>query len=134
MATTSVARYALDLSDARSVKAVEIAASAGQRIKARTADGTKPYGVPAQSEAGKYYLANGRECECPDSARRLLPCKHVLAVRLHCATVKAHRPRQQRRAPAPALASTVTDAALAAQRAHDAELAAKYVSIFGGDA
>src|SRR5690349_4384416 len=119
MAQTTVAPFRLDLTDPRSIKAVEIAATAGQWLKVRTTDGQKLYGVPAQSEPGRYYLANCRECECPDFTRRLLPCKHVLAVRLHCATVKAHRPRQTRRGPAPVVVAetTVTDAALAAERA-----------------
>jgi hypothetical protein len=91
-------------------KAVEIAAGAGQWLKCRTEDGAKAYGVPSQCQAGRYYLVTCESCDCPDLQRNGLsgsrighagihtPCKHVLAVRLHCELVKARqRPRRPRR-------------------------------------
>ena len=75
--------------DFRSFKAAEIAATAGQWLKCRTADGSKRYGVPSQSVAGLYYLADTRFCACPDFQRRGGPCKHVLAVRTWVAQVRA---------------------------------------------
>ena len=41
--------------DLRSIKAVEIAAGAGQWLRCRTADGHKAYGVPSQHTTGRYY-------------------------------------------------------------------------------
>jgi len=39
--------------DPRSIKAIEIAASAGQWLKCRLADGAKAYGVPSQCTPGR---------------------------------------------------------------------------------
>jgi predicted nucleic acid-binding Zn finger protein len=75
-------------SDPRSLKAIEIATGAGQWAKAYLPDGTKCYAVPS-SEYGAFYLANLRACTCPDFAERRQPCKHLLAVRLHCERVRA---------------------------------------------
>jgi hypothetical protein len=74
--------------DPRSIKAVEIAARAGQWLKCRGADGQKAYGIPSQRTPGLYYLANTQTCSCPDFERRQEACKHVLAVRLHCTLVR----------------------------------------------
>ena len=65
--------------DPRSLKALEIACSAGQWLKCRAADGSKRYGSPSQSVAGLYYLADTRSCTCPDFQRRGAPCKHIVA-------------------------------------------------------
>lgn len=81
-------------SDLRSIKAVEIAAGAGQWLKCRLADGRKAYGVPSQHATGYYYVTDCRACTCPDYQRRKEACKHVLAVRLHCTLARAHE-RQQ---------------------------------------
>jgi uncharacterized Zn finger protein len=79
--------------DPRSAKAIEIASSAGQWLKCRTADGSKRYGVPSQSVAGRYYLTDTRTCTCPDFQRHGGPCKHSAAVRLHVARIRAERAR-----------------------------------------
>jgi SWIM zinc finger len=81
--------------DPRSIKAVEIAAGAGQWLKCHTRDGSKRYGVPSQSAAGLHYLADCHTCTCQDFARRQQPCKHVLAVRLHVAGVRAQQTRRE---------------------------------------
>jgi hypothetical protein len=87
--------------DPRTIKALEIAAGAGQWIKCRTRDGDKAYGVPSQCQPGRYYLTDSQSCTCVDFKRYGLSparvgqggnhhaCKHVLAVRLYCELVKA---------------------------------------------
>jgi hypothetical protein len=98
--------------DPRSIKAIEIAAGAGQWLKCHTADGQKAFGVPSQCRgtAGRYYLVDGQTCTCEDFKRSGLsperrglagyhgPCKHILAVRLHCELVKASRQQTSSRA------------------------------------
>jgi len=83
--------------DSRSIKAVEIAAGAGQWLKCRLADGHKAYGVPSQHTPGQYHVADCQACSCPDFQRRQDACKHVLAVRLHCALARAQQRRQHLR-------------------------------------
>jgi SWIM zinc finger len=78
--------------DARSIKAIEIAAGAGQWLKCRTSDGRKAYGVPSQRHLAHFHLVDCTSCTCPDFQRRQEACKHVLAVRLHCELVKATQP------------------------------------------
>jgi len=82
--------------DPRSIKAVEIAAGAGQWLKCRLADGGKAYGIPSQRMPGQYHVTGSQACSCPDFQRRGVPCKHVLAVRLHCALVRAQQTQQRR--------------------------------------
>jgi hypothetical protein len=97
--------------DPRTIKALEIAATAGQWLKCRTRDGQKAYGVPSQCSADVYYLVDSQLCTCADFKRNGLSgarigqvgehrvCKHVLAVRLHCELVKAQesvRPSRRR--------------------------------------
>ena len=97
--------------DPRSIKAIEIAASAGQWLKCRSVDGQKAFGVPSQCKASRYYLVTCSSCDCQDFRRNGLsgarlghagehrPCKHVLAVRLYCELAKAQkaRPASRRR-------------------------------------
>ena len=81
--------------DKRSLKAVELAAEAGQWAKCRTRDGRKAFGVPGQSAAGHYYLTTQASCTCPDAQRHEgMACKHQLAVRLHVALVKAQQRKE----------------------------------------
>lgn len=87
----------IDSDEPRSIKAVEIAGSACQWLKLRSVDGRKAYGIPSQRHAGVYHLTDCQTCTCYDYRRRQQPCKHVLAVRLHCALVSAHPPRSVRR-------------------------------------
>jgi predicted nucleic acid-binding Zn finger protein len=75
--------------DPRSRKAVALAETAGQWLKCRTRDGRKAFGVTSQSVPGHYYLVDLRTCTCPDARLRGTPCKHVAAVRLYCAQVRA---------------------------------------------
>ena len=76
--------------DPRSIKAVGIAATSGQWLKRRTTAGKK-YGIPAQSRPGHFYSVDMRTCDCPDFDRRGGPCKHVLAVHIHVARVRAQQ-------------------------------------------
>ena len=95
-------------SDPRSVKVLAILADSGQWLKLRTHDGRKYYGVTSQSEPGRFYAADCYGCDCPDFLKRLesgrasFPCKHMLAVQLHCARVNGRKARldaaRQRRA------------------------------------
>jgi len=78
--------------DKRTAKAVEIAADAGQWLCCRTRDGRKFFGIPSQANPDRIYFVTRDACTCPDAAwAPLLMCKHQLAVRLHCAAVRAHR-------------------------------------------
>ncbi len=78
--------------DSRTVKAFEIAADAGQWLRWRTRDGRKFFAIPSQANPHRYYFVTRDACTCPDFQRTPeLLCKHTLAVRLHCAAVRAHR-------------------------------------------
>jgi hypothetical protein len=94
--------------DPRSIKAIEIAAGAGQWLKCHTADGAKAYGIPSQCKAGLYYLVTSQSCGCQDARRHSRQaCKHVLSVRLFCELVKAQQaqPKLRHRLPAHATAA-----------------------------
>jgi SWIM zinc finger len=71
--------------DPRTIKALEIAASAGQWLKCRTADGRKAYGIRSRRDADHIYFVTRSHCDCQDFQRRQQACKHILAVELHCA-------------------------------------------------
>ena len=106
-----MAHVTISSDDPRSIKALEIAAGAGQWLRCRTHDGRTVFGVPSQSREGVYYLVDGERCTCHDfkhnglSRPRLgatglhAPCKHLLAVRLYCELVRAQnaRPLDRRR-------------------------------------
>ncbi len=78
--------------DKRAIKAFEIAADAGQWLKCRTRSGRKFFGIPSQADPSRIYFTTRDACTCPDAARApMLQCKHQLAVRLHCAAVRARR-------------------------------------------
>lgn len=137
----SAAAFLLDLSDSRGLKAIEIAASAAAWTQGRLKDGTKFYAIPGS--AGHVYWTNLARCTCPDFERRLQPCKHVQAVKLHCARVRAHQPRQARtrRAsarPAAAPLARVQVAkpakALPALAPETLALAARYDALYAEDA
>lgn len=82
--------------DPRSIHAIELAADAGQWRRWRGPDGLQVFGVPSQSQPGRYYVVTANSCDCPDFARAAESgqphaCKHVLAVRLHAELVKAQQ-------------------------------------------
>lgn len=79
----------LDLGDARTQRALVIAADAGQWAKCHTADGRKAYAIPSSRDTTRRYLATSSSCTCPDFARRGEPCKHARAVAIHVALLKA---------------------------------------------
>ena len=85
----------IDTNDSRSRKALEIAAEAGQWAKCRARDGHKLYAVPSQQDDSVRYLADLNGCTCPDFQRRQQACKHVLAIRLHCALVQVQAQRRR---------------------------------------
>ena len=78
----------------RADRARFLAAGAAQWLKCHIPAGKK-YGVPSQSQPGRYFLVDTRTCDCPDFIRRGGPCKHVLAVRLHVARVRAEQTRRE---------------------------------------
>ena len=85
--------------DPRSIRAIELAADAAQWRRWRTPDGLDVYGVPSQSQSGRFYVVTVNSCDCPDFARAAESgqphaCKHVLAVRLHAELVKAQQHAQ----------------------------------------
>jgi len=118
--------------DPRSIKAIQIAAGAGQWLKLRSFDGELGYGIPSQcaQKAGRYYLVTASECDCEDFKRNGLTrgrigeagyhgdCKHMRAVQLHDELLRAQqiRPRPRPRLPANVIA-----------------LAERYSQIFGRD-
>ena len=81
--------------DPRTIKAIEIAADAGEWEACCTDDGEAAYRVPSQGHVGRSYVVSESSCECPDfrnsdllaeqdsEAGEHRACKHVLAVRLH---------------------------------------------------
>jgi predicted nucleic acid-binding Zn finger protein len=74
--------------DPRGPKAVALATDAGQWIKCRDRNGREAYGIRS-SRGDQHYLVTGDTCTCPDFAHRDgRPCKHVLAVQLHCELVQ----------------------------------------------
>ena len=80
--------------DPRTDRARTIASGASQWLKCRTADGKKYYSVPSQTDPTRRYLVDLRSCTCPDFQRRGGPCKHMAAVRLHVALVRAEQARE----------------------------------------
>jgi predicted nucleic acid-binding Zn finger protein len=81
--------------DTRFPKAIEIAAAAGQWAKCHARDGKKLYAVPSSRDANVRHLVDGRACTCPDFQRRGQPCRHVEAVKIHCALVRAQQPKRR---------------------------------------
>jgi len=67
--------------DPRSIKSIEIAAAASQWLKCRGADGSKRYGVPSQTAAGRYYLVDLTSCTCPRRAAAPQPAVQTPACR-----------------------------------------------------
>lgn len=95
--------FTISADDPRTIHAIELAADAGQWIVCRMPSGEDAFGVPSQSEPGRYYLVTTTSCECEDFRRNGLsperlgragehrPCKHMLAVRLHSELMRAER-------------------------------------------
>jgi predicted nucleic acid-binding Zn finger protein len=84
--------------DPRTIKAIEIAAEAGQWVPCRADDGEAAYRVPSQGHLGRFYVVTESRCDCPDFQHNDLldseagdqrACKHVLAVRLHLELTRA---------------------------------------------
>src|SRR3982074_426587 len=81
--------------DPRSIKAIEIAAEAGQWEPCCTDDGEAACRAPSQGHVGRFYAVSATRGDCPDFQRSDVlatqageaghhpACKHVLAVRLH---------------------------------------------------
>ena len=108
--------------DPRSVKAFAILADAGEWLKFTTRDGRKFYGMRSQANPDTIYSVDCYGCDCPDFLERLehgrasLPCKHVLAVQLHCARVNGRKAQLE-----------------AARRRRAAKSAPTYAEVYGSD-
>ena len=76
-------------------KVLALTSTAGQWLRCHLRDGRKAFGVPSQSTPGLYYLVDLRTCTCPDARVRGVPCKHVAAVRLHVARIRAEQARRK---------------------------------------
>ena len=107
----------LDTADTRFPKAIELAALAGQWAKCHDKTGRKFYAVPSQRDPNVRYLVDATSCTCPDFKRRGQLCKHVEAVNIHCALVRAQQAQPKRRQ----LPASVV------------ELASRHNAIFGED-
>src|SRR5258708_5631946 len=119
----------INADDPRDVKALEIAAAAGQWLKVRSIDGELAFGIPSQCRAkdGRYYVVTAASCDCEDFNRqgpgrgRIAdagmhgPCKHVRAVQLHAELVKAQQAQPKRHRQS----DRVTDPACATRGADD---------------
>jgi hypothetical protein len=102
--------FTISADDPRTIRALEIAATADQWLTFGSCDGQPAYGVPSQSEPGRTYLVTPVSCDCPDfrgnasatlsqaNADELRACKHMLAVRLYRELVRAQQ-RQPRAMP-----------------------------------
>lgn len=88
----------INADDPRTIRAIEIAAEADFWLSGRNHDGHEIFGVPSQSQPGRYYIVTESSCDCADFVQRGdAACKHMLAVRLHTELVRAqqHRPRER---------------------------------------
>ena len=65
--------------DLRSIKALEIAATADQWLAFRTADGEWAYRVPSQCDPARSYVVTASRCDCPDFQRNTLAAAHAAA-------------------------------------------------------
>lgn len=82
----------IDTSDKRTVKAIDIAAEAGQWARIVTADGSRMFGIPSSTDPLHLYLTTRETCSCPSFAHSGRACKHCLAVQLHLGLSKAVQP------------------------------------------
>ena len=94
--------FTINADDPKTIKAVELAANADHWLKGHNQAGEAVYGVPSQSEAGRYYIVTSSSCDCPDFQHQTAqlglradqrPCKHLLAARLHDELVRAQQSR-----------------------------------------
>jgi len=84
--------------DARSIRAVELAAEAGQWIRIHSNDGRKSFGIRSSRDRNHVYLVTQASCTCGYGEwHGGESCKHQLAVRLYCELVKAQEARPARR-------------------------------------
>jgi hypothetical protein len=88
----------INAEDPRTIRAIEIAAEADYWLSGRNRAGHEVFGVPSQREPGRYYIVTESSCDCADFQQRGdMPCKHMLAVRLHTELVRAQQalPRER---------------------------------------
>jgi len=99
--------FTIDSTDSRSIKAIEIAAQAGQWLKVTLADGSRVWGVPSQRDPSHVYFVSlsPLRCTCEDFQRNGLTdrrvgmngehglCKHLRAAKLHHELTEATQDR-----------------------------------------
>jgi hypothetical protein len=110
----------IDSTNPRTVAALGLLVRAGGWARVRLADGQTFYGIPSRSRPNLLHLADCQSCTCEDHRRRDVDCAHILAVRLHCAQVRATaalRTRRPRHTPEQVAAGSAT-----------------YAQMFGGEA
>jgi hypothetical protein len=79
--TVQLAQVSLSFDDQRSMQGLLLAAQADSWRQL----GDNRYGIASSRTKGLVYVVSLYVCTCPDWERRRLPCKHVIAVRLHTA-------------------------------------------------
>ena len=81
----------IDLSDQRTLKAIEIASTAGQWLRLHTYEGRLLYGVPSQSSQGRYHVVTPSACSCP-AFRLTASAPRVSGMLAHTARASTCRP------------------------------------------
>lgn len=80
----------LDTRDARTAKAILIAADAGQWLKCRGTNGEKAYGIRSSRDPNHIYFVTASSCSCYDARDHV--CKHQTAVRIFVGLRQAVQP------------------------------------------
>src|SRR5260370_38512050 len=80
----------IDADDARSIKALEFAADAGQWLHCRTRDGAKAYGIRSSRNPNHVYLVTSETCTCSYAAfHGGAKFKHVMGAPPHAEVPRA---------------------------------------------
>ncbi len=91
----------IDANDSRSIKGLEIAATAESWIRCTARDGRQLLGIPSQCREGAYYLVdvNNGTCDCQDFRRHGLQgaCKHLRGALLNQELVRAAQEARPKR-------------------------------------
>ena len=88
--------------DPRSPKALAVLETADRWQRGHLkGSGRSFFAVPSSADPTRLYLADARECSCPDFRHRAQCCKHILAVRLWLARRKPEERPRRRSQPVP---------------------------------
>ena len=98
--------------DPRTLRALEVLATADRWTKAHRKEDGRPFFVIPGSQ-GRVYWTDTHDCTCPDYQRRgPAVCKHIIAVRLWTAREKARTAQRRPLSPARVAALSAEYAAL----------------------